>query len=152
MRIKIGDVFQIETSKGLAFFQYVLKHDSMGSLIRILPNLHKDNNTDKINELVEQKELFFIHFPVGAALRRKIVCKVGNFQIPNGLVLPTKFRDKHIVRSEFISWHIVDYETYQIESVKKLTDEQLKLSPMGTWNDTLLIERLEEGWTLDKWI
>ena len=76
MRIKIGDVFQIETSKGLTFFQYVLKHDSISSLIRILPNFHKDNNTDRINELVEQKELYFIHVPLGTALRRKIVVVV----------------------------------------------------------------------------
>ena len=37
--------------------------------------------------------------------------------------------------------------------VKELTGGgQKELSPWGIWNDTLLIERMMEGWTPEKWI
>jgi hypothetical protein len=36
--------------------------------------------------------------------------------------------------------------------LKKVLDEKdLKLSPHGIWNDTLIIERLEENWRLENW-
>lgn len=38
-RIKIGDVFEIETLNGIGLFQYVHKDKAMGHLIRILPIL-----------------------------------------------------------------------------------------------------------------
>ncbi|PIC62581.1 hypothetical protein CSV79_16305 [Sporosarcina sp. P13] len=148
--LKIGDVFGIETSNGIAYFQYVHKNEEIGSLIRILPNLNQDNK-DEFNKLVEQKELYLIHFPLGDALRQKIVSKMGNYPIPKEFVLPKKFRVKHIIKGEFICWHIVDYDNWQRERVEKLNDEQKQLSPWGTWNDTFLKERLVEGWTLDKW-
>ena len=85
-------------------------------------------------------------------MNRGIVRRVGNYSIPKEFALPKKFRDEHIVRGEFICWHIIDYESWQRESIVKLTEEQKQLSPWGTWNDTLLIERLEEEWTLEKWI
>lgn len=150
--LKIGDVFEIETSKGIAFFQYVHKDETIGSLIRILPSLHEGTQNDLLNDLVKQKELYFIHFPLGPALSRGIVRKVGNYPISNEFVLPQKFRDSYIVNGEFICWHIVDYETWKRDRVEVLTHEQKQLSPWGTWNDTMLKEKLVEGWTLEKWI
>jgi hypothetical protein len=148
VRLKIGDVFEIETSNGIAFFQYVHKNDDLGSLIRILPGLYKVYKKDLLNELVEQKELFLIHFPLGGALKQKIVTKIGNYPIPHNFVLPQKFRESFV---KFSCWHIIDYETWNREKVEKLTDEQKQLSPWGIWNDTLLKDRIAEGWTLDNW-
>ncbi|MCM3711850.1 hypothetical protein [Sporosarcina luteola] len=136
--LKIGDVFGIETSNGIAYFQYVHKNEVMGSLIRILPNLYQDTNKDLLNTLVKQKELYQIHFPLGAAFTRKIVSKMGNYPLPKDFVLPEKFRVDHIIKGEFICWHIVDYANWQRERVERLNDYQKRLSPWGTWNDTLL--------------
>ncbi|MFJ8234182.1 hypothetical protein ACIQ34_00395 [Ureibacillus sp. NPDC094379] len=149
-RLRIGDVFEIETSRGKGLFQYVHKDERIGSLIRILPNLYKGEFVIK-DELIEEKELYLIHFPLGAALWRKIVKKIGNYPIPQHFILPSKFRTEHIIGDEFNCWHIVDYGTWKIESIKELNDEQKQLSPWGIWNDTLLKERLAEGWTLDNW-
>lgn len=57
-----------------------------------------------------------------------------------------------MIKGEFICWHIIDYETWKRERVEVLTHEQKQLSPWGTWNETKLIEKLVEGWTLDEWI
>jgi hypothetical protein len=55
------------------------------------------------------------------------------------------------VRGEILGWHIVNAETLYHELVKELTDEQKLLSPWGCWNDTLLIEMLDEGFSLQNW-
>lgn len=48
-------------------------------------------------------------------------------------------------------WYIVDTATWKRTKVKELTPEQQSLSPWGIWNDTLLVERIEKGWSLDNW-
>lgn len=101
--------------------------------------------------IVENDELYLIHFSLKAAYKEGIVTFIGSYNLPSNFTLPKKMRAKHIMRGEFICWHIVDYETWKNQSVKKLTEEQKRLSPWGTWNDTLLIERLADGWTLENW-
>lgn len=151
-RIKIGDVFRIKTDNGIAYFQYVFNNKTIGELIRILPGLYEEQ-LNNLSDLVEEKELFFIHFPLKAAYKQEIVNFVDNFDLPKSLKLPRYMRSKKVDNeSKLISWQIIDYNTWKRESVNKLSPEQIKLSPWGTWNDTLLIERLSEGWTLDKWL
>jgi len=36
--------------------------------------------------------------------------------------------------------------------VKTLSSEQVKYSEWAVWNDTLLIEKLTDEWSLDKWV
>ena len=150
-RLKIGDVFEIVTSNGIGLFQYVHKDETIGELIRILPSLFEEGYVIN-DELVEKKELYLIHFPLGAALNQKLVTKKGSYPIPPDFKLPKNFRTKYIVNGELICWHIIDYDTWNREQVERLSDEQKQLSPWGTWNDTLLKQRLVEGWTLDRWI
>jgi len=146
-RVQIGDVFEIETPKGRGYFKYVyINVRNAVELIRVIPGLYSEE-LENMAGLVSPKEAFYVQFPVKAAYWRKIVRLIGNYEVLAGLELPPKqMRTTHIIRGEFICWHIVDYETLHITSVKELTDEQKKLSPWGIWNDTLLIEKLVEGW------
>ena len=148
-KIEIGDVFSIVTAKGLAFFQHVHYMPKIGELIRILPGLHIE--MPDIADLCQREEQFCIFFPLKYALNKKIVNKVGKYDIPKGFRVPTHMRSKNIIKGEFIEWHIVNIETMHREPFKVLNNEQIKLSPWGIWNDTLLVERLEEGWTLQSW-
>lgn len=50
------------------------------------------------------------------------------------------------------AWDIVDTDTWKRQVVKKLTPAQVQLSPWGIWNDTLLTEKLAEGWKLEDWV
>lgn len=151
MQLKVGDVFEIITPNGIGLFQYVHKDETIGQLIRVLPSLYEEGYILE-KKLVEKKELYFIHFPLSSALKQKVVSKKGNFNLPQDFVLPSKFRSKHTINGEFISWHIIDYKTWKREEVQELSDAQKQLSPWGTWNDTLLKERLAERWALDNWI
>ena len=151
-RIAIGDVFSINTPKGNAYFQYVYLNKNNIELIRILPGLFEETPTD-LEGLVRKKELFLISFPLAAAYRRKLVEFVGSYQIPAGFQRPKYMREDNVDRNgNLINWYIVDTDTLKREKVLELTDEQKKFSPFEIWNDTLLVERLTEGWTLDKWV
>lgn len=151
-RLKVGDVFEISTPNGNAFFQYVHNESDTGQLIKILPGLFSDK-PDNIENLVKGDGLFFIYFPLKAAYKQGIVKVLGNEAVPENFSPPKHMRSKMVDKDgNLICWQIVDCKTLQRESVSELSAEQKKLSPWGIWNDTLLIERLSSGWTLDNWI
>ena len=151
--VKYGDVFELATTMGMAYFQCVKETPVTESeIIRIFPGVYKDVISAKLDELAKQQEIFFVQFPVKYGVRKNVIKFVGNFNVPENTVVPKYYRDKHIVKGEFISWHIIDIQTLKIESVRELSEEHRKLSPAGMWNDTLLAERIAEGWTPEKWV
>lgn len=146
--IKSGDVFSIKLSNGSAYFQFARKNPLMGSLIRVLPGIY--TNEPDLNELVEKEKNFWVFFPVGSALKKKVIQKVKN------ILLPIHAKEFPIFRTG-----VVDPSTGRVENwwfwdgeqgwmVGKITDEQRKLPIRGVWNDTLLIQRIEEGWLPEK--
>lgn len=149
-KIKEGDVFEITTSKGKAYLHYIYKDKEMTELVRVLPGLYA-SAPENLDQLIESKEMFMVSFQIAAAYKRHLVEKVGHYPATN-FPKPQYMRTEFIVGRERKGWHIVNVDTLQRQSVQKLTEEQKKLSPWGIWNDTLLIENLENDWNLDKWI
>jgi hypothetical protein len=146
--IKIGDVFAIETKSGKAYFQFVKKIPPMGSLIRVLPGTYHDE--PDLNALVEEKTNFWIFFPVSAALKQGIIQKA------NGCTIPAHSNETPTFRSG-----VVDPSTGRVDTwwfwdgkkewkVGKITEEERKFPIRGSWNDTLLVQRIEEGWLPEK--
>lgn len=148
-KIMVGDVFELETSAGKAYLHYIYEEPDFGELIRVLPGLYQERPSN-LNEIVAEKERYMIFFPLKAAHRRSIVCKVGHVSA-GAYAKPAFMRSDHWERFEFKGWHIVDTKTWRMQLVSELTDEQVKLSPWGIWNDTLLCERLAENWSLEQW-
>jgi len=149
VRIKIGDIFEINTPKGKAYLHYIYKDKTTGDLVRILSGLYYDRPAN-FDELAGSKELYMVSFPLSAANKQKIVERVGYYPADN-FKKPKYMRTEHIVRGEFLGWHIIDTETWERQLVKKLSPEQKQLSPWGIWNDTLLIQNLIDNWNLEKW-
>jgi hypothetical protein len=147
MKIKEGEIFAIKTKVGYGFLQYVTTEANGVELIRILQPI-KDTHQLYQNE-VNLKERYSVHFVVKAALKRKIIERVGLFLIPSKYKIPTKARTEYIVRGEFLGWHIVDQITLKRELKQKLSADEILLSPHGITNDTLLIERLEFDWRIE---
>lgn len=148
-KIKIGDVFEISTPKGYAYLHYIKKDKTIGELVRVLPGLYSEEPTD-IKKTVGSDELFYIFFPLSFAYKKGIVRLVNNCEASNYDV-PKYMRTEHNVRGEFLGWHIVNTQTWERTLVKTLNAEQIKFSPWGVWNDTLLIERLTNNWSLEEW-
>lgn len=148
-RLKLGDLFELETSEGYAYVHFIYKDNKLGELIRILPQLYNARPSN-LGEIVSHQERFMVFFPLSIARKRKIVNYVGNYNI-EGYNKPKYMRTEYTVKGEFLGWHIIDTETWQRRLVKSLTSEEKKLSPWGIWNDTLLIERINQNWNIDDW-
>lgn len=148
-KIKIGDVFELETPKGKAYLHYIYDDPTIGELIRVLSGLYHDRPPE-LDEIVAKKERYLIFFPLKAAYRRSIVERVGHASA-DGYAKPAFMRSDHWERFEFKGWHIIDTETWRMQLVSRLSDEQKQLSPSGIWNDTLLRDRLVAGWSLENW-
>ncbi len=85
-RKRIGDVFEVKTSKGLVYLQYTheyTKPPNWGSLIRILQGFYKTRpNHDQFFDLINQQHRFQTFCLLQSAIRNGEVCLVGNFPIP----------------------------------------------------------------------
>ncbi|MGZ3777783.1 MAG: hypothetical protein ACXVI9_09375 [Mucilaginibacter sp.] len=149
-KIELGDIFEIETAKGKAYFQCVKIDKSRGDLIKVFNKLYHER-AEFIESVIKVKDNYFIGFPLGAAYRRKLIEKVGNISLPDDFELPKYMRSKHVIQGRFFGWHIINTSTWKRQLVEKLSEEQKQLSPWGIWNDTLLKESLESGWNLEKW-
>ena len=149
MKLTVGDTFRIATKIGYGFLQYI-ETDNMGiEFVRVLEPLNRNGEITQLE--VNKSERWNIGFPLKAAARKKIVEKVGNFEIPKSFVCSEYARSKYNVRGEFLGWHIVHKSNLKRELKKTLTTQDLKLSPHGIMNDTFIIERLEENWRLENW-
>ncbi|WP_299313207.1 hypothetical protein [uncultured Aquimarina sp.] len=148
-KIEIGNIFQLDTSKGKAYIQYVYEHESLGEYVKVFYNLY-DVEPKDFSRITKEEDFFYINFALRAAMKLNIIKKVGNIAISKDFILPSFFREEHLFKENW--WQIVDTKTWHRESVKTLSEEQKKLSPWGMWNDTLLIENLEKGWRLENWI
>lgn len=148
-KIKIGDIFEVPTEKGLAYLHYVYMDASAGHLLRVLPGLFNETPAN-LEELVAAKESYWIHYPLVEAYKQNLVKTVGSYSA-NKFKKPKCMRSQHIIKDDFIGWHIIDTDTWQRELVENLTEAQKSLSPWGVWNHTLLVERLTTGWNLNDW-
>ncbi len=149
MKLKAGDVFKIRTSIGFGFLQY-LETDNLGiDYVRVLEPISINGEITQAG--IDQIERWSIGFPLKAAARKKIVVMVGNFEIPKTFVNSEFARNEHNIRGEFLGWHIVHRSTLKRELKQDLDEKDLKLSPHGIMNDTLIVERMEQNWRLEKW-
>jgi hypothetical protein len=148
-KINLGDIFEIKTSKGYAYIHNLYKDESMGNLVRVLSGLYSERPVS-FDVLANQAEEFMVFFPLLFAERKKIVECVGNYSVDR-FKKPKFMRAEYSVKEKFLGWHIIDVETWKRQLVNVLTPEQKKLSPWGVWNDTLLVDNLENDWSLENW-
>lgn len=144
--IKAGDIFEILTRKGLAYGQVTHRHKQYGELVRILPGFFREP-LETFESLVGEPELFKTFIPLGAAAHRNIFRIVGNTGVPEFAQQFPIFRDgvaDKTTKKVGDNWWLWDGEKEWW--VGALTDEQRKFPIRGIWNDTLLIERIENGW------
>ena len=99
--------------------------------------------------------------------RVKQAIKLGKYEVPNDFKIPKYYRDCWVFKRNtgpFEYWSVDDYEgnilrfkDYIINVLNnKLTDESwkkdfLKLNPVSILSGQALIERLENGFSLEEW-
>jgi hypothetical protein len=145
-KVKIGDVVEIRTRKGLAYAHYTHKHKLYGALLRVFNGIH-DAPLNTYEDVVTQRPAFSVFFLLSAAVNKQIVSIVGNVAVPGEAQIFPIFRGGtvHPSTQKVEVWWLWDGE--QEWRVGDLTDEQRIFPIRGVWNDTLLIERIESHWT-----
>lgn len=143
---KIGDVFGIQTKIGLALFQVTHRHSQLGHLIRVLEG-HFSVCPEDLEVLVTRPHRFLTFFPVTAAEKRGIIRKVGSLGVPESCKAFPVFRAAGATdrKGRVLTWWLWDGS--RSWPAGDLSDEQRKLPIRAVWNDTLLIERIDAGWT-----
>lgn len=146
-RVKIGDVVEISTCKGLAYAQYTHKNRLMGNLLRVFPGFHAIRPAD-FHAIVTGKPGFMTFFPLGAAVNRGIVAVVSNLPVPDHARPFPLFRaagNRDRDTGKIKDWWLWDGDKEW--RVGNITEEQRMLPIRGIWNDTMLIEQIESEWT-----
>lgn len=145
----VGDVFAIDTARGKAYLHFAYRNNEIGELIRVLPGLYTLEPAN-LEELVSSNERYVVFFPISAALKQKLVEFVGHHPADN-FRMPRHMRTEYNVRGEFVCWHIVDTETWNRQQSDTLNADQMKLSPWGNWSYSVLVDNLNNDWSLDRW-
>jgi hypothetical protein len=145
-RPQIGDVIEIPTAKELAYAQYTHQHPTHGGLIRVFDTLF-ENRPSGFSELVIGPVRFSTFFPVRAAINRGIFQVVGHENVAlhnqpfpifrNGIADP---KTKKVA----VWWFWDGQKEWKVGAI---TAEQRKMPIAAVWNDTMLVERIEGGWT-----
>ena len=154
MSLKLGDLVEIPTAKGLAYAIYTHRHTEppkFGALIQVFDGLYETRPAD-LHGLLSQPIRFATFFPLQAAVNQHIVSIAGHVEVPERLKPFPTFRSGTVdpKTGKVPVWWLWDgQKTWRAGD---LTPEQRKLPIRGVWNDTFLKERIEEGWRpeLDK--
>lgn len=143
---KVGDIIEIRTSSGFAYAQYVLKNKLYGALLRVFSKVYPSRPKSFL-KIVEHPPTFQCFFPLSAALKTGVVDIAGNAPLPEEAKVFPIFRSGMVdpVTRKVQTWWLWDGEKEW--RVGELSPEQRRLPIRGVWNDTLLVERIEEGWT-----
>jgi hypothetical protein len=148
-RIKFGDIVEIATPAGFAYAQYTHRHDRpprFGALIRVLPGLFSERPKD-FKELVNQKERFYVFFPVTIAVSRGIVQVVGHEEIPERCKPFPLFKagNRSPITGKVETWWLWDGERgWRIGNLKP---EHYDLPMKEIVNDTMLVHLIVSGWS-----
>jgi hypothetical protein len=143
---KVGDVVEVKTRRGLAYAQFTHKHPRYGALLRVFGTFHR-SRPDDLRALVSESPSFHCFFPLGAAVARGIVAIAGSVDIPAQAKSFPCFRAGVVdpATGRVAQWWLWDGDREW--KAGALSEDQRRLPIRGVWNDTLLIERLEAGWT-----
>lgn len=169
---KIGEVYAIITSKGYAIGQVAGVEESAGTYIcRIFSKLYKEIPLE-IEDIIKQKENYLarVHLPSMARTKVKMAKKLGMYAVPDFFKMPEYTKNDLSFGKEppFKYWYIVrKYGSMEqfislSEWVKGVLNKDLydrswledfiKLNDTSAINGPYLIEKLEEGWSLEKWV
>jgi len=137
----IGMVIELETSRGIAYGICTHENEEYGFL------LHFYSIGTQLSQIKDVAPQFCCFFPLRAALRRKIVKKNDIIEVPSQLKDFPVFRSglPDLITKKVKNWWFWDGE--KSWRVGEINDRQRKMPFKSIWNDTMVIERLEEGWT-----
>lgn len=148
MKIQPGDIFQLKTTKGFAYIQYVREYDKppyYGHLIRLLDGVYE--NIPDLQQITNKKEQFYIFIPLKFRQQQSFLESVGNYSIPRDFKI---FPDFRVAGPPDRTTRIVSnwslWQNGQETDIGKLPKKYYNLPTLGVWNIQGLITAIELGY------
>ena len=144
-RAKIGDIVEFATKNGLAYAHYTHENPTFGGVVRVFDVLHPVRPAD-FSEVAQGPVRFTTLFPVKIVVPRGLLKVVGHANIaPGNQPFPTFRKSNGDPRKLSDDWWF--FEGEDLVRVGKITPEQRKYPLLQMWNEAMMIERIESGWT-----
>jgi len=147
MRLRIGDILEFETPKGLAYAQYSHEHPEYGELTRVLPGLHQHRPSD-LSSLAQAQERFYVFYPVRPEVKDGLIRVAGSAPVPDRAKAFPMMRAPgafDLKTGETRVWWLWDGTTST--RIGDLTPDLAKLSIKSFPSYSLLVERLADEWS-----
>lgn len=142
----LGDIYEIETTSGLGYFQYVGTSKRYCELIRVFPGTYSQRPSS-FEETLSRGEAFMTFYPLPRALSEELVTWVHHE------ALPERFRVFPMMRwgtgtppsGGARKWRLFDGEDFG--ALQEMTPELAKMSVAGTSGHASLKNKIETGYT-----
>lgn len=142
--VKIGDILEVQTPRGLSYVQYVGKHAEYGDVVRVLPGWHEHRITDFAALTARAGYLAF--YSARAAVKAGLAKTVGWRPLPGGVEVPRILRRAGARgrTGEILTWIVENggQETMR----RQLSEAEKKLPIAAVWDHELLILRMSQEW------
>lgn len=144
-RATIGDIYEFETPCGLAYLQYALEHDRMGSLVRVLEGLFPERPADPAALAATHR--FFVFVPIGPAVRDGDMTLVGNADVPAAYERMPIFRHEMGGDPSKYGYVLSDGGGKTIAKRKTLSEAEQLIPGFELWDFSLLAEQVGSAWS-----
>jgi hypothetical protein len=148
-KIKLGDMFEVQTSKGLGYFQVIYSSQNMGECVRAFEETYPGRIND-LDALAAKPHMFITFTPVKYMARIKLAVYAGNAQTPAfAQKLPLFRSGLPDANGHVKTWWLSNEETGESKKYGPLTPEIIPLPIGGIWTPRLLILGIEQGYRVE---
>lgn len=145
VKLKPGELLEVNTPLGVSYLQYIGKHVEYGDVIRVLPEHYGSQFPDADDPDAEIGYVAF--YPAHSAVAQGIVKPVGFQKLPPRPEIPVRLRRAGF-RDRIGKVHTWIVEAPEGETVRiELSEDERKLPIAAVWDHELLIRRILQKWS-----
>ena len=150
-KYRVGDIFSLETDTGIAFFQCVALARSKNELdiIRVFANVYPVPCIIELSLVTARTNYFFLKYPLAYTHRSLRVKHVGFCELGHEISVPNCSRI--LIRDNQGNPYWQVWDGRKIHKKKKLSKKEKTYSPLVFWNDEMIANQLDAGFTLERW-
>ena len=152
-RVRIGDVVEIPTSKGLAYAQvthiHSEAHSSYGPLLRIAPGFFL-KRPERLDKLVRKESTVVMFCALQSAIKKGICEIVSNVSVPEQANRFPLFRASNDSPGANTTKNWWFWDGHRTWPVGRITAGQRRMPLREIVDGVLLRERIEAGWSPEK--
>ncbi len=144
----LGDIVEIPVKNGFGYAQYINRHKvspMYGDLIRVFKGVFDSRPAD-FSRFVRTREQFQTFYPVGSAVRQRLVTIVAHEVVPERCRQLPMFKaynqNYHTGKRTWFLW-----DGKRDQRIERLTAQQRRYPLLEIISHPILVERIEEGWT-----